>query len=130
MIIQKITPQKVNNPYFEGMYKIKNRNYFPTDLLQAVEQAPFLRGMTRDKDVVIRLISEKVDPLHSYLTGDKRFYNLSFSVLPEGSSWERIKDLLHMKKRHRISSVNQSKTDLIYFLSDPAHIASLKRRCQ
>lgn len=129
MQVDKITPQHNNKPYFEGQYFIRNRRIIPYDLLRTIEKAPFLKGMTQNNDVVIRPIIDRVSHLDTIFTGDKVFYNVSFSVLPENSLFARIIDALHMIKRHRISSSSQPKNDIIFCLEDPAHIASLKRRC-
>lgn len=123
----KITPNKTVSPAFTG-YKIVNKSRVPEEILEAIENANFLKKFDKDQDVYVRIMTSKTDPVYRSITGDRNFYNLSFSLLPKDSIMAKIKDFFHISKRHRLVRSYIPKLDLINCLQNPSCVESLKSR--
>ena len=129
MKVIQVTPTGQDKQSFSGQYKILNRARYPREVLQKIVSAPFLKDLSKENDVYVRLMEQRLTGVDAFLSGHSVVYNLSFAVLPENSLKFRIKDIFCLVKRHRISSCYQTPTDLANIIEDPKHISSLIKRC-
>ena len=122
-----ISSTNIDNNSFSGRFKIKNPKKMPQDVLKTLNEAPFLKRMTSDHDVAIRVIKQKrnfFDTTHK----DEYLYNLSFSVLRENSLIDRALDFMHLKRRKTIAHNLHEAKGIVKRLNDTNYTTKLEKK--
>lgn len=127
-----------NNTNFQGKVIIKNRAKMPNQILDSlipvqtnVEQssqevyADFLKSMSDNNDVVIRLNRKKGDQFGKLVSGEKEYYNVSFSLLEENSLTDKLLDMVGLKKRKSIAHTFHTEEGIANRLKDKKYVDKL-----
>lgn len=119
-----------NLPSF-GKVIIKNKKSMPPKFLstlETLEHDGFLADISKDRDIVVRLMSKKPGFFDTAHKKSGKIYNLSFVALKKDSWFSRTLDYFWIKTRQTIAHNYHDDIGIVKRLNDNKHVEKLKTK--